>query len=83
MLDITELNRTLSMQAAPETSERGPRWEVISPADSFSSLRRANRQAHGDVAGNPLLQSRLFELPLRLASRAVMGRSSPPAKAWR
>lgn len=33
MLDITELDRTLSMQAVTKTSGREPRWEVISPAD--------------------------------------------------
>ena len=42
MLDITQLNRPLSMQAATETSKPGPQVEVFSPADSPLPLAVAN-----------------------------------------
>ena len=42
MLDITQLNCSLSMQAATEASKPGPQLEVFSPADSPLPLLAAN-----------------------------------------
>jgi Fe-coproporphyrin III synthase len=42
MLDITQLNASLSMQAAAEIGKLGSQWEVVSPADSPRPLTAAN-----------------------------------------
>jgi len=42
MLDITQLNGSLSMLAASKTSERGPEWEGLPPADSPLPLAVGN-----------------------------------------
>ncbi|MGD1103766.1 MAG: radical SAM protein [Terriglobia bacterium] len=44
MLDITQLNGSLSMQAATGTRKPGPQLEVISPADSPLPLAVTNRK---------------------------------------